>query len=161
MFWPSALGTGSLTGVERATLDQKFYEGNKTREMPAWGREGLTRIDYRADRTWRLHFEVEGRPFAVRYDEQGRPDFRPFMYRGGAGSGEVVIPVGTSRNADKKLATKMAGFAEGQPGGYTWHHAELFVHGGVQMYRMQLVQSDVHGAASHSGAVSTSKKQKE
>jgi RHS repeat-associated protein len=90
--------------------------------------------------------------YNVPVKSNGYPDFSRYLYTGG------VAPVGaiTSMNTvkikmtgnyagDFAAANKAAGFSA-TPEGYTWHHTEV-------MGELQLVKTEAHAAARHSGGV--------
>jgi hypothetical protein len=80
----------------------------------------------------------------------GYPDFSPYKYDGDLGDSEVKIDMTGNNNTDFKRANEEAGFGPGaddHPDGYTWHHNE-------DGTTMQLIQSDVHDAAPHTGGAS-------
>jgi RHS repeat-associated protein len=89
----------------------------------------------------------------------GHPDFKPFLYKGPPGKGEVPIKLTPGdRPADFRNANDEAGFmgkrgeatATSHPDGYTWHHHE-------DGKTMQLLPTDVHDAAPHTGGFSKAK----
>jgi Domain of unknown function (DUF4150)/DNase/tRNase domain of colicin-like bacteriocin len=85
--------------------------------------------------------------------KNGYPDFSPYKYDGDLGESEVKIDMTGNNNADFKQANQQAGFGPGandHPDGYTWHHNE-------DGTTMQLIQSDVHDAAPHTGGASVAR----
>jgi A nuclease of the HNH/ENDO VII superfamily with conserved WHH len=74
----------------------------------------------------------------VAFSATGFPNFTPFAIK-------TVKPVGLTgdRTKDNALANKAAGYNP-QPAGTVWHHVEDCV-------TMQLLPTDIHGAARHTG----------
>ena len=73
-------------------------------------------------------------------------------YGRGSGSGRVRIPYQGGRSRDFTVANREAGFTNGTPEGYTWHHANYNPRTGYG--DMQLVRTSVHGNTPHAGGVS-------
>jgi RHS repeat-associated protein len=73
-------------------------------------------------------------------------------YGRGSGSGRVRIPYQGGRSRDFTLANREAGFKNGTPEGYTWHHANYNPRTGYG--DMQLVRTSVHSDTPHAGGVS-------
>jgi len=91
--------------------------------------------------------------FEVPVKANGYPDLSNYLYTGGVAEAGVEIQnfnvvninmTGTYAG-DFAAANKAAGFAT-TPEGFTWHHSEM-------MGRMELVQTEAHEAARHSGSV--------
>lgn len=83
----------------------------------------------------------------------GYPDFSPHKYEGSLGKNEVQINMTGKNNDDFKAANQAAGFgdkANSQPKGYTWHHHQ-------DGTTMQLVRTDAHAAAQHTGGASAAR----
>ena len=80
----------------------------------------------------------------VPWKENGFPDFRDFLYDGADGENTVEIEYTGSRAKDFAAANKAAGFTDGTPEGYTWHHVE-------DMKTMQLVETGIHRSVGHTG----------
>jgi len=94
----------------------------------------------------------DGKLVNVTY-KNGYPDFSPYKYDGDPGESEVKIDMTGNNNADFKQANQQAGFGAGandHPDGYTWHHNE-------DGTTMQLIQSDVHDAAPHTGGAASAR----
>jgi Domain of unknown function (DUF4150)/DNase/tRNase domain of colicin-like bacteriocin len=94
----------------------------------------------------------DGKLVNVTY-KNGYPDFSPYKYDGDLGESEVKIDMTGNNNADFKQANQQAGFGAGandHPDGYTWHHNE-------DGTTMQLIQSDVHDAAPHTGGAASAR----
>ena len=83
----------------------------------------------------------------VTYSTKGYPDFTPHLYDGTEGLKEVRIDLTGSRHLDEKAANAKAGFKNGTPDNYIWHHNE-------DTGLMQLVHQDVHEMFYHSGGFS-------
>ncbi|MDB5781861.1 PAAR-like domain-containing protein [Caballeronia mineralivorans] len=94
----------------------------------------------------------DGKLVNVTY-KNGYPDFSPYKYDGDLGESEVKIDMTGNNNADFKQANQQARFGAGandHPDGYTWHHNE-------DGTTMQLIQSDVHDAAPHTGGAASAR----
>lgn len=89
---------------------------------------------------------VHASGWRVRYDRRGFADFSPYKYTGTAGKAEVRITYTGGRNADFTAANLAAGFTDGTPIGYTWHHHH-------DVGKMILVRTDVHANFAHTGGV--------
>jgi len=89
--------------------------------------------------------DATGLNYKVRIDRDGFPDFRPHLYDGDEGLAQVRIALTGDRGRDELAANLAAGFRNGTPDLYTWHHHQDL---GV----MQLVRSSVHDDVRHSGA---------
>jgi hypothetical protein len=78
-------------------------------------------------------------PKGIRFTSDGYPDFSPYSIK------TVKPKAGLSgdRAIDEGRANKTAGLSETTPG-YTWHHHQDGV-------TMQLVPTDLHQAARHTG----------
>ncbi|MBS1656289.1 MAG: HNH endonuclease, partial [Bacteroidetes bacterium] len=90
--------------------------------------------------------------FEVPVKNNGYPDFSKYLYTGGVAQvgaetsfNTVKITMTGSYAGDFAAANRAAGFAD-TPKGYTWHHTET-------MGELQLIQTDAHQAARHSGSV--------
>jgi hypothetical protein len=90
--------------------------------------------------------------YAVPVKPNGYPDFSQYLYTGGITPTGLATPLNTVRikmtgtyTGDFSAANKAAGFTE-TPKGFTWHHTE-------NMGELQLIQTEVHDAARHSGGV--------
>lgn len=79
-------------------------------------------------------------PSGVRFTSEGYPDLSPYAKRS-----LPVKGLTGNRTKDAKTANRAAGFSD-TPDGYTWHHHEDGV-------TMQLVPTDLHKAALHTGGV--------
>jgi RHS repeat-associated protein len=64
----------------------------------------------------------------------------------------VTIPYQGTRDRDFTVANREAGFTNGTPDGYTWHHVNYDPETG--MGEMQLVRRTVHASKGHAGGVS-------
>jgi hypothetical protein len=87
----------------------------------------------------------------VRYSREGFPDFSPYKYKGTAGKAEVKIRLSDNRAADETAANLAAGFKDGTPDDFTWHHNE-------EVGTMQLIETQVHKDFPHSGGFAIWKK---
>lgn len=88
--------------------------------------------------------------------KNGYPDFSAHKYNGSSGRSEVTIDMAGDKT-DFARANKEAGFGEAQyshPDGYTWHHHE-------NQKTMQLIKTDVHDAAPHTGGASSARNSRE
>lgn len=82
--------------------------------------------------------------------ENGYPDFSKHSHSNNPPP--VRIEMTGNRSSDFAAANKKAGFTNGTPDGYTWHHSEnIRTSGGKTTGEMQLVRTDVHDAVPHSG----------
>jgi hypothetical protein len=85
--------------------------------------------------------------------KNGYPDFSPVTYEGKLGKAEAEIEMTGKNSVDFSRANEKAGFGKGaydHPDGYTWHHHQ-------DGKTMQLVKTDVHGAAPHTGGASAAR----
>jgi hypothetical protein len=85
--------------------------------------------------------------------KNGYPDFSSAKYDGKLGKAEVEIEMTGKNKVDFARANEKAGFGKGtydHPDGYTWHHHQ-------DGKTMQLVKTDVHGAAPHTGGASAAR----
>ncbi len=96
--------------------------------------------------------------FEVPVKTSGYPDFSKYLYTGGvtplgvaSSMNTVKITMTGTYAGDFAAANKAAGLSA-TPKGYTWHHAET-------MGEMQLIQTEAHEAARHSGGVQLYKDQ--
>lgn len=90
--------------------------------------------------------------FEVPVKANGYPDFSNYLYTGGVFEVGVVTPMNTVRinltgsyTADFAAANRAAGFTT-TPDNFTWHHSEV-------LGELQLISTDAHNAARHSGGV--------
>jgi len=94
---------------------------------------------------------------AVKYNENGYPDFTPYTVAETDITGPARFENGDpNRPADFKAANEAIGKPEWgnqAPEGYTWHHVET---DGGGCCTMQLVPDSIHGTFPHTGGVSTS-----
>ena len=80
----------------------------------------------------------------------GYPNFKPYLYSGSDGAGEVTIELTPGRyDLDFQNANAAAGFLK-TPDGFTWHHNE-------KAGLMQLVDTIIHRHFKHYGGVYTNK----
>ena len=85
--------------------------------------------------------------------KNGYPDFSSDMYDGKLGKAQVEIEMTGKNSVDFPRSNEQAGFGRGaydHPDGYTWHHHQ-------DGKTMQLVNTDVHGAAPHTGGASAAR----
>ncbi len=93
-----------------------------------------------------------GKKVDVTYRD-GYPDFSNHKYSGSGGKSEVQIDMTGKNSTDFKLANQEAGFgnsANAHPDGYTWHHHQ-------DGKTMQLVNTDAHASAPHTGGASSAR----
>jgi RHS repeat-associated protein len=123
------LAQRELKALERSSANIKIVEESK------FGQETIKR--YNAEKKF------------VEANTGGFDDFSHALYTEGPNDVNIGLLRG-SDPADFAAANKAAGY-KSTPAGYTWHHHE-------DLGRMQLVRTDVHAAASHSGGRSIWKK---
>jgi Bacterial Ig domain/A nuclease of the HNH/ENDO VII superfamily with conserved WHH/Cadherin-like domain/Calx-beta domain/RTX calcium-binding nonapeptide repeat (4 copies) len=93
---------------------------------------------------------------SIHYNSVGYPDFTKHLYKGTDGLNQVRITLATEGSKatryrlDYDAANAAAGFKNGTPKDYTWHHHE-------DTGLMQLVREDVHRVFWHSGGMSLNK----
>jgi RHS repeat-associated protein len=81
----------------------------------------------------------------VPFDAKGFPDFSAHLYKGGAN--DVIITPTGNKIKDFAAANAKAGYTNGTPKGYTWHHHQ-------DNGRMQLVDYYIHRDTGHTGGFS-------
>lgn len=107
----------------------------------------VRKIDDEDGGTIYVMLDKAGKEVSVKYTPQDYPDFRPFEYKGLEGKAEVEIEYTGYRPRDFKKANELAGFKNGTPPGYTWHHCE-------DAKTMVLVESEIHDLFKHTGGFS-------
>lgn len=91
---------------------------------------------------------VELNGIKIKYDAEGFPDLKPFLYSDGINS--VKMELTGSRTNDFAKANQIAGFgskAVDTPDNFTWHHNQ-------ELGLMELVQTNIHSIVPHTGGVS-------
>ncbi|RZJ56890.1 MAG: hypothetical protein EOO55_04425, partial [Hymenobacter sp.] len=106
----------------------------------------ITNSKYRG----KLNPIAKAKGFRVPVKKNGYPDFSKYLYKG-TGKGSAVIEMTGKYDADFAKANRAAGHTA-TPAGYTWHHTEVVTQRNGKIYnRMELVKTDAHQAARHSG----------
>jgi hypothetical protein len=83
----------------------------------------------------------------LRFKSTGYPDFEPYAMTLPNGKKTVHIELTGSRDADRLVANRAAGFQR-QPRGYAWHHLE-------DEGQMMLVPTELHEAVAHTGGAAS------
>lgn len=88
--------------------------------------------------------------FKIPVKKNGYPDFSKYLYAG-PGKSSVTIEMTGKYGDDFAEANRLAGHAK-TPKGYTWHHTEVVKQNSGKLYnKIELVKTDAHQAARHSG----------
>ena len=101
-----------------------------------WGKKASKKGIRNAKLAGKVHPKTK-----VPFDNQGFPNFKNYLYKGGANDVKIT-PTG-SRYSDFDAANKAAGY-QSTPKGYTWHHHQT-------KGRMQLVETFIHSKTGHTG----------
>jgi hypothetical protein len=113
------------------------------------GKRHLAKSEHRG----KLHPTALEKGFEVPIKDNGYPDFKKYRHKKNGKGTLVVIEMTGSRSSDFSKANKLAGFDE-KPKNYTWHHTEYVIERDGKIYNvMELVETEAHDAARHSGGV--------
>jgi hypothetical protein len=161
----TALGFFSLThrkAVSESELASKLGITQKDavslthQQLETLGFKRIEPIEGRLPDNWQMAGQVmrfEGKlgekyPDGVRFDENGFPDFSPYVGTINGRRGAVDIDLTGSRKEDFRRCNQEFGLRT-TPTGYRWHHHE-------NAKTMQLVPRDLHEAVKHTGGCATS-----
>ncbi|HET9505994.1 MAG TPA: polymorphic toxin-type HINT domain-containing protein [Hymenobacter sp.] len=110
------------------------------------GGKVITNSKYRG----KLNPIAKGKGFKVPIKKNGYPDFSKYLYKG-PGKNTVTIEMTGKYGDDFAEANRLAGHTK-TPKGYTWHHTEVVNSNGGKLYNeIELVKTNAHQAARHSG----------
>ncbi|GAB3392302.1 hypothetical protein GCM10027434_03170 [Hymenobacter luteus] len=106
----------------------------------------ITNSKYRG----KLNPIAKAKGFKIPVKKNGYPDFSSYLYNG-PGKNSVTIEMTGKYSDDFAEANRLAGHKTTPPD-HTWHHTEVVNKKGKKLYNeMQLVRTDAHQAARHSG----------